>query len=905
MVHCGSSPTPTPTVAPTISSQPANATVNQGQPASFTVVASGTAPLSYQWKKDGTNLSGGTATAATFTIASAKASDAGSYTVQVSNGAGSIASGAATLTVNLPPTVQSFTVAPSVIPIGGGGVLAWTVAGANSLQVNQGVGALTPPSGTRNVAPTSTTTFTLTATNAAGSVTADATLTVDTTPFRISSFTGTPNPAPFGGSVTLNWAFTGLPLQLTVDGVQVAGNSTVVSPVRRQTYSLSGWNGASSDSRSLKVAARGLDLLAGNTDGPGFFDGLGPVAGFNLPNGVAVDGIGNIFVADTENHTIRKISPGGIVTTLAGTAGLPGSVDDVGTKARFYNPGGIIVDVNGNMFVADGENHTIRKITPGGAVTTIAGKAGTPGSIDGTGSTARFNRPRGVAIDGAGTIFVADTYNHTIRKITQAGVVSTIAGVAGVMGFVDGNGASARFKFPFSVSIDLAENIFIADYDNQVVRKITPAGMVSTLAGMPMSAGFMDGTGAEARFHRPMGVTTDNAGNVYVGDNENHVIRKVTPAGVVSTIAGIARVLGTVDGPAAEAKFYGPKAVAVDLSGNVFVADTNNNTIRSISPAGVVNTVAGKAGVFGTTDGAGSDARFTIPMGLTVDNSGNFYVADFGNGKIRIVTPSGKVTTFKGPDGLAVEFFSPRGVAIDGTGTLYVADDLDCTIRKVSPAGIVSTFAGTQFITGSTDGMGPLARFNRPWGIALDGSGNVYVADTYNHTIRKITPAGVVTTLAGAAGIPGYLDGNGTGARFQYPHSVTVDVAGNVLVADSFNYTIRKISPTGFVTTVAGRGGYDGSVDGSGSTARFGGPVGLSVDRAGNIFVADTYNHTIRIISPEGMVSTLAGTARMQENGPGPLPGYLCFPFSVVITPDGDLVVTTNHGLLQITAPIQ
>ena len=297
--------------------------------------------------------------------------------------------------------------------------------------------------------------------------------------------------------------------------------------------------------------------------GYGNADGTGSAARFIEPYGVAVDSAGNVFVTDSANFTIRKVTPAGVVTTLAGSAGSSGSADGTGSAARFggipgygEGPNGVAVDNAGNVFVADGGNNTIRKVTPAGVVTTLAGLAGSSGSADGAGSTARFYGPTGVAVDSAGNVFVADVGNDTIRRVTPAGVVTTLAGLAGSSGSADATGSAARFNAPSGVAVDSAGNVFVADAGNGTIQEVTPAGVVTTLAGRAGYAGTDDGTGSAARFgwyHNtvhgyyiagPTGVAVDGAGNVFVVDTDNCTIRKVTPAGVVTTLTGSARNQG-------------------------------------------------------------------------------------------------------------------------------------------------------------------------------------------------------------------------------------------------------------------------------------------------------------------------------------------------------------------------
>jgi hypothetical protein len=318
-------------------------------------------------------------------------------------------------------------------------------------------------------------------------------------------------------------------------------------------------------------------------------------------------------------------------TSFVGSTGT-GGADGTGTTAKFYLPTAIAIDSAGNFYVADTGNDTIRKITPAGVVSTLAGVAQSPGHTDGTGPAARFYSPRGIGVDSAGNVYVSDFGNFTIRKITPAGVVTTLAGTAGTIGSVDGTGAAAVFAGPQGMALDSAGNIYVAE-SNYAIRKITPAGVVTTFAGAAGAFGHVDDTGAAARFTFPYGVAVDGANNVYVSDYG--AIRKITPGAVVTTLAGVGAPTGSADGTGSAARFYAPSAMAVDGAGNVFVADTNNSTIRKVTAAGVVTTLAGKVATTGHVDGTGVAARFSNPYGLVVDSTGVLYVTDYTNGSIR------------------------------------------------------------------------------------------------------------------------------------------------------------------------------------------------------------------------------------------------------------------------------
>lgn len=657
-------------------------------------------------------------------------------------------------------------------------------------------------------------------------------------------------------------------------------------------------------------AAPELSLIAGNIAGPGSDDGTGTAARFRTPSGIAADAAGNLYIADSRNHTIRRISAAGAVTTLAGSAQQSGNADGSGAAARFNAPFDVAVGAAGNLYVADSGNHTIRVISPAGAVTTLAGAAGLAGSGDGTGPAARFNSPGGIIADAAGNLFVTDTFNHVIRRITPAGAVTTIAGMAQMPGNADGNLRSARFNTPVGIALDGAGNLYVADTGNHTIRKITPAGVVTTLAGTAGSAGAVDGIGPAARFNLPFGVASDAMGNLYVGDSGNYTIRKITPAGAVSTLAGSPGNGGNANGSGGDARFYAPTDVLVDAVAAVYVVDSGNNAIRRISPAGEVATVAGPAAVAGSTDGSGAAAQFNTPFGIAADTSGNLIVADMGNHTLRRITPAGVVTTLAGTagtpgladgSGSAAGFNTPTGVAADQNGNVYVADTGNHAIRKVTAAGVVTTLAGTPGTMGSADGTGAAAQFNSPTGIAADAAGNVYVADTGNHTVRKVTPRGEVTTLAGTPGSFSAVDGTGPAARFVAPFGIAVDGAGNLYVADTGNHAVRKVTQDGVVTTLAGKLEIPGIADGMGTAARFYFPVGISTDAAGNVYVADTGNYTIRVINPAGQVGTLAGQPGSAGITLGALPGSLESPLGVVPTGANTLALTSAHSVLRIT----
>jgi ELWxxDGT repeat protein len=358
------------------------------------------------------------------------------------------------------------------------------------------------------------------------------------------------------------------------------------------------------------------------------------VAGsFNSPKSVALDGTNNVYVADTSNHAIRKITTTGIISTLAGGLGESGSFNGSGIAARFSSPRGVAVlkvavsasppllpvgIPAGTVYVADTGNHVIRRISPDGAVMTLAGTVGSVGTANGSGSTARFSSPRGLVVrsDGSGIAFVADTGNHTIRQISAAGRVDTLAGTAGSIGSDNATGAAARFSSPQGVAVDIQGNVFVADTGNHLIRKIDNTGTVTTLAGGAGQSGSTDGTGTAARFSSPEGIATDTTGNLYVADAGNHTIRKIVIlSGVVTTLAGTAGQIGSTDATGAAARFATPSGVAADGT-NIYVADTGNQIIRKTTAAGVTTKLAGIVGVAGVDDGAANPSAVGVTPGI-------------------------------------------------------------------------------------------------------------------------------------------------------------------------------------------------------------------------------------------------------------------------------------------------
>ncbi|HMD69739.1 MAG TPA: hypothetical protein VKF41_00265 [Bryobacteraceae bacterium] len=595
-------------------------------------------------------------------------------------------------------------------------------------------------------------------------------------------------------------------------------------------------------------AATGLLTLVAGNGTTGFSGDNGPAisAQLNGPTGVAVDSAGAVYIADGLNYRIRKVA-NVVITTVAGNGAYGVGGDNGPATSAQLSAGGVALDSASNLYVVDTANNRIRKIT-GGVIATVAGN----GSLNG---------PKGVAVDSAGNLYIADTENSLIRKVAN-GVISTVAGSGGP-GFSGDNGpaTSAQLFFPGGVAVDSAGNLYIADSANNRIRKVSN-GVITTVAGNG-TQGFSgdNGLATSAELNFPAGVAVDSAGNLYIPEPYNNRIRKVSN-GVITSVVG--NSLSGDNGPATSAQLSSPNAVAWDSAGNLYIADSGR--IRKVSN-GVITTVAG-IGTFGFSgdNGPATSAQLNYPGSVAVDPAGNLYIADTGNHRIRKVS-GGVITTvagngtmgFSGDNGPATSAHLnyPRGVAVDSAGNLYIADSYNFRVRKVS-SGVITTVAGNGApgFGGGDNGPATSAPLSLPRGIAVDSAGNLYIAEFNSSRIRKVS-GGVISTVTGN-GTPGFSGDNGPaiGAQLNDPEGVAVDSAGNLYIADFGNSRIRKVS-NGMISTIAGNGTPGFSGDGGPATsAQLAYPEGVAADSAGNLYVADTSNYRVRILTPTGAPCT-------------------------------------------------
>jgi sugar lactone lactonase YvrE len=619
-------------------------------------------------------------------------------------------------------------------------------------------------------------------------------------------------------------------------------------------------------------------------------------AHFQDPWEIAGDGANHLYVAD--QNVIRAIDQAaGVVTTLAGTAGPPGTADGVGPAASFNLPSGLAYG-GGQLYLSDTENHTIRKIDVASAQsTTLAGAAGQRGSADGAAADARFGEPEGIALDGD-NLYISDTDNNTIRVLAlSTGMVSTLAGQVGVAGLADGAGVAALLDKPKAMRVDAAGSLYVADAFNNAVRKVVPTtASVTTLATF-------------ASVPQGLAIDGDDLLVTLEGPTDSRIVRiagAVSPgctACAVSDVAGSATQQGFVDGVGTAARLDSPGGLWNDGAGHLLVADSENYALRSMAlSTTAVTTYAGALSV-GSADGTGSRARFSAPQGIVADGT-TVYVADTGNHTIRAVDlATGSVTTLAGTagqsghadgSGTSAQFHGPEGLALDGaTQTLYVADTLNRAIRQIDLAtGLVSTppFALAPTFQG----------LDAPSGVVVYQD-QLFVTDYQDDDVVMIDlGTAAMSTLAGTWGTPGTADGVGQAAGFYGPQGIAADGLGNLYVADSQGCTVRKIEiATSTVTTIAGQPAQSGSVDGPGAQASFDQPFGIAADTYGDLYVADTLNNLVRHVDlSTGAVTTVIGTRAADGVLLGPLPGQLTQPGALALTPSNGLLLVSESSLL-------
>lgn len=638
-------------------------------------------------------------------------------------------------------------------------------------------------------------------------------------------------------------------------------------------------------------------MLAGDVGGIGNLDGARSIATFYGIQSLTVDPGGNLMVGEVGNHALRKISADGTVSTVAGGDMVAAFADGQGAAAKFLDPQFVAADTKGNWYVSDKGDY-IRKVTPQGTVTTLA-NVSTDSNCQIPMAFCHVGKP--LAVDAAGTVYF--TANNQLRKLGANGQVETLVNAISSKGI-----ATPAFSFvyqPSSLVVDAQGTIYIADRNQPVIRKVTPAGEMTVLAGSEESYQSMDGQGSAARFMELRAITMDAVGNLYVVEG-NGAIRKVTPAGLVSTLRQPTQTWGS-------GWSYSYTGFARDAAGNFYVPALGTGgsaAILKIDAQGVEGIYAGRQGVVGDTDGTGSAAQFSDPRSPSIDANGNLLVLDrFVNPNsqlsghiddsysLRRITPEGGTTSIA-----RMEYQNAMsGAAVDRQGNTYVGGGR--RIRVIAPDGTVkSFFEGSESLP---DGLKVLAVDNTGAVYAAAGSTGpaaglpIYVPTRPYGAIYKINSDKTVSLLAGKADVPGMVDGTGDSARFSSVGGGVLDSAGNLYVADTANHVVRKITPAGLVSTIAGQPGTPGYSDGTAAQAKFWLPVDVKIDAQGNLYVADHNNAVVRKISPGGVVSTVVGTAGRYGFVPGALPSVIPPPEGIAVK-DAVLFITTRNGVLRV-----
>jgi uncharacterized protein (TIGR03437 family) len=595
------------------------------------------------------------------------------------------------------------------------------------------------------------------------------------------------------------------------------------------------------------VAGNGLRRLAG--------DGGDARAASTSPQGVAIDAAGNLYVTEDSFHRVRKISPNGIITNFAG--GGPGEYSGDGgpaTAAGVNFPISLAADAAGNVYIGQLIG-PVRKVAANGVITTVVGKVRNPGfsGDGGPASQANISLPRGLAVDSSSNLYIADEYNNCIRKIDTKGIITTVAG-NGQPGFGgDGGPATqAMLDLPSAVWVDSANNLYIADDYNQRIRRVSSSGIIVTVAGSGQIGFAGDGGNAlRANFAHPYGLAVDSSGTVYVSDRDNHRIRAISTGGIVSTVAGGGEYTGD-GGPATNARLSLPYRCAIDSKGNLYISDYSENRVRRVSPGGIISTLAGTgiAG-FGGDGGPAANALVDGPMDIAVDSSDNIYFADLNNGRLRKVATDGTITTVN------LNGMAPFGVAADGAGNIYVSANV--RIYKIGSGGQITAVAGNGQAGTSGDGglalQAPIASDGFNPHIGADRAGNVYIVD-YNAAIVREVSNGRINLFT----------------KFTAVKSIAFDPAGNAYVCGLNPVGISRVNADGTTTAITGRRFGFGGDGGPALNAAFAGTEGLAADANGNLYVVEYLNARVRVVlaatapaivaTPSGLTFTsVAGTS--------------------------------------------
>jgi uncharacterized protein (TIGR03437 family) len=647
--------------------------------------------------------------------------------------------------------------------------------------------------------------------------------------------------------------------------------------------------------------------------------GQAVAAQLQQPEGMVVDPSGNLYIADAANNRVRMVNPGGVISTVAGN-GHQGFSGDNGpaSAAQLNQPYGLALDAAGNLYIADYGNQRVRVIGVNGNITTVAGDGQNGTYADGGPATAALLLgPHDLATDPAGNLYISELLGHRVRKVTPAGIISTVAGI-GIAGYGGdgGTATAAQFNQPAGLALDGASNLYIVDTLNFRIREVLAAtGIINTVCSQQ--------TFNAQNYDTPnvhfSGLAANAAGDLYFLDANNAIAWQLNPAGVLTQVAGAYDIINVYTGdgqPALQTALIDPVQVALDAAGDLYISELQR--VRCVTAStGIINTVAG-TGTFGFSGDGGSAllAVLNTPTGLALGN-GSLYISDTNNQRVRqvasgsILTVAGNGTPgYLGDSGPAASssLRSPTGLAFDATGNLYIADTGNNNVRQVAPSAVIATFAGTGACGLGGDGApAALTPLCGPQGAVADPAGNTYIADTLNNRVILVDPQGNIHVVAGNGTAGDAGAGNTAWGELYQPQGVALDTAGNLYIADTKNHRIRMLTPGGAISTVAGTGTPGFSGDGGAATAaQLNEPSQVAVDAGGNIYIADTSNHRVRLVTTDGNIATIAGTGDAGYNGDnGAALGIALYsPGGLTLDGQGNLYVAdTGNNRVRMLSP--